>query len=159
MAQATDVGSPVAIARPLLDQLQAEARQAGEQECCGLLFGQPGHITAFQPTANVAADPARGFEINPADLFAAVRAARHGGPPLLGCYHSHPTGNIQPSPDDELGAARAEGLCRYWLILTGCDSQILEACPRPGGIVLVPRSLLPFPRNAQETDAAIAGRT
>lgn len=107
---------PVLLSSALHDQLLAEAAAAFPHECCGLLFGSPGRIDAAQPCANVAADPLLTFEIDPAALIAAQRAARSGGPALVGHYHSHPNGRAEPSPRDAHDAAR-DG--RLWLIVAG----------------------------------------
>lgn len=101
--------------------LAAEAARASPREACGLLLGAiggGGRVVAAFPCANVAPDPARHFEIDPAALIAAHRAARADGPPLLGYYHSHPTGRAEPSPTDR---AMASGDGRIWAIV-GADS-------------------------------------
>ncbi|MGB7405570.1 MAG: M67 family metallopeptidase [Pacificimonas sp.] len=94
--------------------MRDEARKAGESECCGLLLGEGGVVTDARPTSNVADDPSRRFEIDPAALFAAHRAARDGGPKVLGHYHSHPTGSPAPSAND---AVRAQADGAIWIIV------------------------------------------
>ncbi|MGL1446678.1 Mov34/MPN/PAD-1 family protein, partial [Vibrio parahaemolyticus] len=69
----------VGISSELLDRLIAEAARAHPHEACGLLYGTGERIDDAEIVANVAADPARGFEIDPAALFAALRAERAGG--------------------------------------------------------------------------------
>ncbi|WP_347303302.1 M67 family metallopeptidase [Croceibacterium sp. TMG7-5b_MA50] len=91
-----------------------EAPAALPRECCGLLLGHGAAIARAVPTANVADDPWRGFEIDPAALIAAYRAERGGGPQLLGYYHSHPTGDARPSATDR---AMAAGDGRVWAII------------------------------------------
>jgi len=71
-------------------------------------------VDAILPAANVAADPAHRFEIDPAVLLAAHRAARAGGPEIVGHYHSHPQGGPAPSATD---AAMAQGEDEIWLIV------------------------------------------
>ncbi|MEO5586626.1 MAG: M67 family metallopeptidase [Novosphingobium sp.] len=79
--------------------LVAEATSAAPAECCGILLGlEP--IAEARPATNIAADPLRRFEINPAALIAAHRAARSGGLPVIGYYHSHPSGHPVPSATD-----------------------------------------------------------
>jgi len=108
--------------------LFAEAARAAPAEACGLLLGSIGNaenaggaggpgerITEARPCANVAADPLRHFELDPAALIAAHRAARAGGPALLGYYHSHPTGHPLPSATD---CEHAGGDGRIWAIVT-----------------------------------------
>ncbi|MAF60718.1 MULTISPECIES: M67 family metallopeptidase [Pseudomonadota] len=110
---------PVLLSSALHHQLLAEAAAAFPHECCGLLFGSPDRIDAAQPCANVASDPMRTFEIDPAALIAAERSARSGGALLIGYYHSHPNGRAEPSPRDARDAARDD---RLWLIVA--DNRI-----------------------------------
>ena len=79
--------------------LIAEAASAAPAECCGILLGA-GRIDEVRPAANVAEDPRRHFEIDPAALIAAHRAARSGGLAVIGYYHSHPGGHPVPSATD-----------------------------------------------------------
>lgn len=105
----------VLISRALRAQMLAEAASAPEREICGLLFGQEGrNVTAIQPCANVAANPARTFEIDPAALIAAHKAQRAGGARLIGWYHSHPGGRAEPSLHDREAALDGRKL---WLIV------------------------------------------
>lgn len=94
--------------------LLEEATRADPLECCGVLLGAGGRIGQAVPAANVHADPARHFEIDPAVLIAAHRAARAGGPQVLGYYHSHPNGRAGPSDED---FAMAERAGRFWAII------------------------------------------
>jgi len=106
----------VAITSDLVGQILRDAAATPQAEVCGLLFGTATAITAIQPCRNVAADPACWFEIDPAALIAAHRAARGGGPALVGHYHSHPSGVVRPSPRD---AASAPPDGALWLIAAG----------------------------------------
>lgn len=98
----------------ILATLLEEAAKAHPLECCGLLLGQGDRVDEARPTANVHPDPARHFEIDPAALIAAHRAARGGGAQVLGYYHSHPTGRAEPSATDR---AMASGDGRIWAIV------------------------------------------
>ncbi len=95
-----------------------EAARAYPRECCGLLLGRDGRIEAAAPCANVHAQPERHFEIDPAALIAAHRAAREGGPAVLGYYHSHPNGLAGPSATDR-AMASCDG--RIWAIVAADD--------------------------------------
>ena len=95
----------------------AEAAAAPEREVCGLLFGMADkEVTTIRTCANVAANPADTFEIDPALLIAAHKAQRSGGPALIGCYHSHPNGAGEPSLRD---LESANGEQELWLIIAG----------------------------------------
>jgi proteasome lid subunit RPN8/RPN11 len=123
----------VSIASGLIDQIVSAAQRSFVAEVCGLLLSSHAGpvsasasievpmaenepvmtIEAVVACVNVAADPARRFEIDPAALLSAHRAARRGGPAVVGHYHSHPSGDPTPSPRDAADAA-ADG--SIWLI-------------------------------------------
>jgi proteasome lid subunit RPN8/RPN11 len=94
--------------------LREEAARAHPHEACGLLLGQGARIELARPCANVHSRPERHFEIDPAALIAAHKAAREGGPQVLGYYHSHPNGRAGPSAEDR---AEAAGDGRIWAIV------------------------------------------
>ena len=139
------MGMDPQLTRGALAAMVAEAARAHPNEACGLLLGRvedgAERITAIRPAANVAADPTRHFEIDPATLIAALRAERERGPErgpelgpepgkatdgqgdvLLGWYHSHPAGEATPSATDRASAPRdgrlwaiiARGTVRLW---------------------------------------------
>lgn len=109
----------------------AHAAAEPDREVCGLLFGDADRIDSVAPAGNVAADPARHFEIDPAALFAAIRAEREGGPRIAGHYHSHPSGSAMPSARDAAAACQPG---RFWLIVAGDDATLWRELP--GGTVL-----------------------
>jgi desampylase len=121
------MGMHFTMTRGIAPALLAAWGENPDEEVCGLLLGEggdrgAGHITAILPAANVHPDPARFFEIDPAVLIGAARAARAGGPRVLGCYHSHPTGVPAPSATDAAMAAHdgklwaivANGVIGWW---------------------------------------------
>ncbi|MEG8223392.1 M67 family metallopeptidase [Sphingomonas sp. HH69] len=128
----------VTISSLLRDRIVALAA-ADDGEICGLLLGQAGRIEAIAPAANVAADPARHFELDPAVLIAAHRAARSGGPGVVGHYHSHPSGVAVPSATDA-ACAMPDGT--LWLIVAGEDVRLWRAQPGQGGAVAFVEALL-----------------
>ena len=103
----------------VLDTLRAEADRAAPEECCGVLLGRPGTIEEARPARNVADARLRRFEIDPQALVDAHRAARAGGPQVLGYYHSHPGGPAEPSAVD---SAMAAGDGRIWAIVGETDT-------------------------------------
>lgn len=109
-----------------MDELQQAALDACPNECCGLLFGRKDRISGYELTANVADLPARQFEIDPAALIAAERNSRQGIEPILGYFHSHPSGEVQPSQTD---AEKAAPDGRHWLIVNGKDAAVWRAVP------------------------------
>ena len=113
---------PVTIPAALLDRILADAAASPAREICGLLLGDGYEIGSIVPAANIAADPTCWFEIDPAVLFAALRAERAGGPRVIGHYHSHPDGIAAPSPRDAAAAEPGklwlivgDGIARIWL--------------------------------------------
>ncbi len=119
----------VRIATALLDRILAHAAETPDVEVCGLLFGTPHRIEAAHPVANVASAPARTFELDPQALFAAIRAERQGGAPVIGHYHSHPSGAASPSACD--AAAAEPG--KLWLIIAGGQAAAYRA--EAGGMI------------------------
>lgn len=102
------------ISSSALAALRGEAARAEPRECCGLLLGRGTRIEAIAPAANLASTPETRFEIDPAALIAAHRAARAGGAEVVGYYHSHPRGAPVPSAADR---AHASGDGRVWAIV------------------------------------------
>ena len=95
------------------------AASAGEQECCGLVLGEGTSISCVLLADNVAADPRRYFEIDPAILISVQKHRRAGGPDIVGYFHSHPNGLARPSATD---VRQAEPDGKFWLII--CDGQV-----------------------------------
>ena len=122
------------IFRGVAAQIRAQAREALPEECCGLLLGSLDAVTEAVASPNVAADPAVRFEVAPDLLLATHRRARQGGAALVGCYHSHPSGDLTPSPRD---AAMATSDMPLWIIASpqrltawmwtdGCDFRPVD---------------------------------
>lgn len=111
----------VGISRELIDAMLTHAAETPDVEVCGLLLGRSRRIEAVRRTANVSETPTTAFEIDPAMLIAAHRAARDDGPQVLGGYHSHPNGRLQPSRADlesaaldEIWGIVAKGEVAFW---------------------------------------------
>lgn len=111
------------LASGLRVQLEREARAAFPRECCGLIEGvrEGDAVRAFalHPVCNLAERDDR-FEIDPADQFRLMRALRGTGRDIVGCYHSHPNGRVEPSPRDRDGAGE-DGF--VWLIAAFAGAQ------------------------------------
>lgn len=112
------MGWMVEVTRSVLARMLAHAESAAPDECCGLLLGSGRRINEARATANVAPDPRTRFEIDPAALIEAYRAARSGGREVLGYYHSHPAGHPLPSATDR---KHMSGDGRIWAIVAGRD--------------------------------------
>jgi desampylase len=110
------MGMKIAISRSVLIGIRQISAVFAPLEACGLLFGSGSAITSYQAVENVDEAPDRHFEIDPAALFAALRAERGGGPKLQGYWHSHPSGDAAPSVTD---AAMAAPDGKLWLVVGG----------------------------------------
>lgn len=110
------------VERKALEAMVTAAAQAVPLEACGFLLGVNGGIAEARPCPNIAPNPETHFEIDPQALIDARRAARAGGPDLIGYYHSHPSGRPEPSATDRTQAAGdgkvwaivADGQVRFW---------------------------------------------
>jgi len=106
----------VEVTSAALAAMRAAARAAHPREACGILLGEQRRIIEARPAANVHPAPETHFEIDPQALVDAHRAARSGGPDVVGYFHSHPVGEPAPSATDRASAA---GDGRVWAILAG----------------------------------------
>jgi proteasome lid subunit RPN8/RPN11 len=115
----------IEITASVLGAIRAAADVALPNECCGLLVGRRDgalcRITRAVAAANVADDPARRFEVDPAVLLATHRLAREAGDDIIGPYHSHPGGPAEPSMTDTLRARDGAAPGDNWLIV-GADA-------------------------------------
>ena len=114
----------VAISSALIDRIVALAAAEPDHEVCGLLLGSGTRIDDIAIAANVAADPSCTFEVDPAVQFVAIRAARTGGPAVVGCYHSHTSGHTTPSDCDR---AMIGHIGEFWLITDGVSLRAWRA--------------------------------
>jgi proteasome lid subunit RPN8/RPN11 len=93
------VATRIRIQKEILQRLKEEAQRNPAEECCGLLAGRSGVVTAIYPAAN-ALGSATAFEIAPAELFRLFREMRAEALEMLGIYHSHPFTENRPSARD-----------------------------------------------------------
>ena len=118
-----NMGVSVTFAKGVVAEI-VRAAAGSRDEVCGLLLGLPDRVDAMRACRNVASDPTTAFEIDPAALIAAHRAARAGGPVIVGCYHAHPRGDATPSRRDAADAAPNGWL---WLIVGRGEARLFRA--------------------------------
>ena len=91
--------------------IAAHARDAHPAECCGLLLGRGARVAYAIRMSNRATQPHR-YRLDDRAHIALRRLLRDMRPPLaiVGVYHSHPRGPIEPSALD-----RAEAHYPEWV--------------------------------------------
>jgi len=113
----------IQVSRDVRPNMLEHVRREPTLECCGLLAGREGVITHVLPAVNVAADPAKGYEIDPREIVRLMREFRERQLEFLGIYHSHPNGKNEPSARDIDLAYYSEAI--YFIV-----SPLADA-PRP----------------------------
>ncbi len=121
------------VSSEVVDRLLAEASSAYPRECCGILLGQGDRIAAIANANNVHPAPETHFEIDPQVLVDAHRAARQGGPEVVGYYHSHPNERAEPSATDLELAAGDEAV---WAIIAAGEVRFFRS--GAGGFTALP---------------------
>lgn len=114
---------PVRLPRPLVNRLLHHAQDGGDREVCGLIAGRGGRPTRCLPVANIAAEPATRYEMDPKGQIDAMRKIRERGETLFAIYHSHPSSPAEPSATDLEQAAYPDAL---YLIISLKTKGILE---------------------------------
>lgn len=87
------------IARELIEEMVAHAREDLPNECCGMIAGVDGEATGVIRVENSAASPLR-YEMDPQGQYNALKTIEDGGAELLGIYHSHTKSAAYPSQTD-----------------------------------------------------------
>ncbi|MEP2736962.1 MAG: M67 family metallopeptidase [Erythrobacter sp.] len=103
----------IEVTSDVMTAMELAAERSAPNEACGILLGDGESITALIPAMNVHPTPQTHFEIDPQALIDAHRATRNDGPLILGYFHSHPSGDPNPSKTDREMAA-GDGL--VWAI-------------------------------------------
>jgi proteasome lid subunit RPN8/RPN11 len=87
------------IARQLLDEIVAHARDDVPNECCGIVAGNDGTATSVHRARNAFASPLR-YEVHPQDLYRITTEIDEGGEVIAAIYHSHTKSDAYPSQTD-----------------------------------------------------------
>jgi proteasome lid subunit RPN8/RPN11 len=89
----------VRIARSLLDEIAAHARDDVPNECCGMVAGRDGAGTRVYRARNAEASPFR-YVIHPQDQFRITMEIEEQGEEIAAIYHSHTKSAAEPSQTD-----------------------------------------------------------
>jgi [CysO sulfur-carrier protein]-S-L-cysteine hydrolase len=87
------------IARPLLEEIVAHAREEAPNECCGMLGGADETATRVYRARNAEASPLR-YTIHPSDQIRIMTEIEERGEELAAIYHSHTKTAARPSQTD-----------------------------------------------------------
>jgi proteasome lid subunit RPN8/RPN11 len=87
------------IARSMLDQIVAQARDEAPNECCGVIGTRDGSAVTVFPVRNAAASPLR-YEMDPKDQLRVFEVLDDAGLDVGAIYHSHTRSDPLPSQTD-----------------------------------------------------------
>jgi [CysO sulfur-carrier protein]-S-L-cysteine hydrolase len=118
------------IARSMVDQMVAQARDEAPNECCGIVGTRDGQAVSIFPVRNAAASPLR-YEMDPKDQLRVFEALDDAGLDVGAIYHSHTRSAPEPSQTDInlafypdalyviVGVSGEEDDVRAWRIVDG----------------------------------------
>lgn len=87
------------IAKALIDEIVAHAREDFPNECCGMVGGAGGEARTVYRAANAEASPFR-YSIDAKEQFRLMQAIEEEGEDLVAIYHSHTKSSAYPSQTD-----------------------------------------------------------
>jgi [CysO sulfur-carrier protein]-S-L-cysteine hydrolase len=87
------------IAKSLIDEIVAHAREDLPNECCGMVGGVDGKARTVYRAANAEASPLR-YSIEAKEQFRLMKEIEAAGEGLVGIYHSHTKSAAYPSQTD-----------------------------------------------------------
>lgn len=109
----------------LQEGLRRQAREQYPQECCSLLMGDLADdrvvVKEVVPASNITdRDPRRNYLIDWQTLLGGLTRSRLMSGKVVGFYHSHPDGELYPSPSDIRAAWPG------YVYLIGCVDRLGE---------------------------------
>jgi proteasome lid subunit RPN8/RPN11 len=108
------------IARDMLDEIAAHARDEAPNECCGMIGARDGHAVTLYRARNAEASPLR-YVVHPQDQFRIMEEMDERGEELGAIYHSHTGSAAYPSQTDINFAELWPGT--VWLIVSLADAD------------------------------------
>jgi proteasome lid subunit RPN8/RPN11 len=101
-------GSVLRLSRDAYDDIVYQGYDGGDEEICGVLAGEYGEtqsvVREIHRAENVADRPQVRYAMDPEEQFEITERVEDAGLEVVGFYHSHPAGPVEPSETD---AARA----------------------------------------------------
>ena len=130
------------IARDLLDEIVAHAREDAPNECCGMIAAEDGRAVQVYRATNTEASPLR-FNIDGAEILRVNDEIEASGWRLGAIYHSHTRSEPYPSQTD-ITFALVDGRGEQWwpgtlwviVGVAGEEPEIRAYDIRPGGEVV-----------------------
>jgi proteasome lid subunit RPN8/RPN11 len=114
------------IAREMVDEIVAHAREEAPNECCGMIGGRDGEARNLYRARNADASPLR-YTVDPQDQFRIMEQLDERGEELAAIYHSHTASPAEPSQTD-INLARGWPDPLYAIVsIAGADSPVLRA--------------------------------
>ena len=113
----------VNLPRPLVNKILTLAQAKEAQEICGFISRDQHDNFKVIPVKNIATDPARFFEMDPAETIQAMKTMRDQASELFAIYHSHPASPAFPSKTDIEQAGYPDAL---YLIISLNTKGVLE---------------------------------
>jgi len=109
--------------RNIVNGILTLAQSKTEQEVCGLISQDASQKMRLIPIANIATEPKKFFEMDPASTINAIKSIRESDSELFAIFHSHPHSPAYPSKTDIEQAGYPEAL---YLIVSLNTKGVLE---------------------------------
>lgn len=109
--------------RQIVNGILSLAQSKTDQEVCGLISQDKNQNMTLIPIPNIAKDPEKFFEMDPASTIKAMKNIRENDSVLFAIFHSHPHTPAQPSKTDIEQAGYPEAL---YLIVSLNTKGVLE---------------------------------
>jgi len=109
--------------RPVVNNLLKLAQSKTDKEVCGLISRQSNNEMKVYPVNNIASEPERFFEMDPAETINVMKQIRESEAELFAIFHSHPHSPAYPSKTDIEQAGYPNAL---YLIISLNTKGVLE---------------------------------
>ncbi|MCL6431847.1 MAG: M67 family metallopeptidase [Anaerolineae bacterium] len=139
-----------------LRQIARHAAAEYPAECCGLLVGRGDEVRTASAVRNLlGGERCDRFELDPVGHVQVWERAHANGEDVIGCYHSHPDGQAQPSSIDRRLARGFGGPFGYLVVAVDGESG---SCEVFAGQIQEDGEIIPVPLEVIEgTDASSGG--